>query len=53
MQAKPQVAAFINYYITNVEAQLGPNEGQIGYISVPENIKNLNALVWLAAGSGM
>jgi phosphate binding protein len=53
MQEKPQVAAFINYYISNVEAQLGPAEGQIGYIPVPENIKHLNALVWLAATGGM
>jgi phosphate binding protein len=53
MQEKPEVAAFVNYYISNVEAQLGPNEGQIGYIPVPENIKNLNGLLWLAAAGGM
>jgi phosphate transport system substrate-binding protein len=47
MQEKPQVAAFINYYLTNVAAQLGPEEGQIGYIPVPEGVSNLNNLLWL------
>ena len=49
MQEKPQVGAFINYYISNVADQLGPDEGQIGYIPVPENVKNLNSLLWLLA----
>jgi hypothetical protein len=47
------VAAFINYYINNVAAQLGPDEGQIGYIPVPEGTKNLNSLLWLAASGGL
>ncbi len=53
MQEKPQVAAFINYYISNVAVQLGPNEGQIGYIPVPDSVHNLNNLLWLAATGGM
>jgi phosphate transport system substrate-binding protein len=53
MQEKPQVAAFINYYITNVGAQLGTGEGQIGYIPVPEGTHNLNSLLFLAATGGL
>jgi phosphate binding protein len=53
MREKPQVAAFINYYINNVASQLGTAEGQIGYISVPEGVKNANSVLWLAAAGGM
>lgn len=49
MQEKPQVAAFINYYINNVNAQLGASSDQIGYIPVPEAITRLNGWLWLAA----
>lgn len=49
MQEKPQVAAFVNYYITNVENELGPEEDKIGYIPVSEFRKNYNKWVWLAA----
>lgn len=49
MQEKPQVAAFINYYINNVNAQLGTAADQIGYIPVPEVVTRLNGWLWLAA----
>ncbi len=49
MQAKPQVAAYINYYLTNVANELGTEEGQIGYFPVGTQRLNLNKLMWLAA----
>lgn len=49
---KPQVAAFINYYLTHVESQLGTEEGQIGYFPVSDNAANLNNLLWLASAAG-
>lgn len=49
MQAKPQVAAFINFYLQNVNAQLGTNADQIGYISTNEYIQRASSLFFLAA----
>jgi phosphate binding protein len=52
MAEKPQVAAFINYYLSSVEAQLGTNPGQIGYFPVNSDVLNLDRLEWLAATAG-
>jgi phosphate binding protein len=49
IQAKPQVAAFINYYLTNVNSQLGTGADQIGYIPTNEFIQRLDKLTLLAA----
>jgi phosphate transport system substrate-binding protein len=49
IQAKPQVAAFINYYLQNANAQLGTEPGQIGYIPVNEFIQRRDAVTLLAA----
>ncbi|MBC8100225.1 MAG: phosphate ABC transporter substrate-binding protein PstS family protein [Armatimonadetes bacterium] len=49
ISAKPQVAAFINYYLTNAAAQLGAGADQIGYIPVNEYIARFNALKLIAA----
>ncbi len=53
MQEKPQVAAFINYYLQNVNAQLGTGSDQIGYIPTNEYIQRQNALLLLAGTAGM
>ncbi len=49
MQEKPQVAAFVNFYLVNVSAQLGPDADQIGYIAVPIDRQNVDRAVWLQA----
>jgi phosphate binding protein len=49
MNEKPQVAAFVNFYIANVGEQLGPNADQIGYIAVPVDRQNVDRAVWLMA----
>ncbi len=49
LQAKPQVSAFVNYYVVNSPDQIGVNPGQIGYFAVSSDIQNLNRLKWLAA----
>jgi len=49
---KPQVVSFINYYFSNVNAQLGTAEGQIGYFPVSSNLAN-GAKLTLMALSGM
>lgn len=51
IQTKPQVAAFINYYLTNVNSQLGTEEGQIGYFPVSSDALNLDKLELLIATS--
>jgi phosphate transport system substrate-binding protein len=51
MQQKTQVAHFINYYLQNVNAQLGTAADQIGYIPTNEYIQRRSALFWLA-GAG-
>ncbi len=54
MQEKPQVADFINYYLQNVNAQLGAASDQIGYIPTPpRSVGRLNALIWIASTEGM
>lgn len=46
---KPQVGEFINYYLTNVSANLGTEEGQIGYFPASARSLRLDALELLAA----
>ena len=53
LQAKPQVATFINYYLQNANAQLGAAADQIGYIPVSEFVQRRNALFLLAGMGGM
>lgn len=48
---KPQVAAFINYYLSNVNSQLGTAEGQIGYFPASSNLANAAKLTLLALTS--
>lgn len=48
MQAKPQVAAFINYYLQGANAQLGTGSDQIGYIPTNKYIQRLSAALYLA-----
>ena len=48
MQEKPQVAAFINYYLLNANSQLGTASDQIGYIPTNEYIARLSALYFYA-----
>jgi phosphate transport system substrate-binding protein len=51
---KPQVGAFINYYLTNVDAQLGVEEGQIGYFPASRLAERYNRLTLLSImGMGM
>jgi phosphate transport system substrate-binding protein len=52
LQAKPQVAAFVNYYLQNANAQLGAGSDQIGYIPTPIYVQRLNAFL-LAVATGM
>jgi len=47
MNEKPQVAAFVNFYLTNVNDQLGSGADQIGYIPVPNIRQNIDRAVWL------
>lgn len=49
LQDKPQVAEFVNYYITYSSAQIGVEDDQIGYFPVSEDIQNLNRIKWLAS----
>jgi len=49
MNAKPQVAEFIKYYINNVRYELGTEADQIGYFPVNRDVLNLDRLEWLAA----
>ena len=51
LQAKPQVAAFISFYLQGVNAQLGTGSDQIGYIPTNKYIQRLNAVL-LLAGQG-
>jgi len=48
MQAKPQVAAFINYYLQGANAQLGAGSDQIGYIPTNKYIQRLSTALYLA-----
>lgn len=47
MKEKPQVAAFVNYYLTTVNDQLGPDK--VAYFPVNRDALNLDRLEWLAA----
>jgi phosphate transport system substrate-binding protein len=49
MKEKPQVAEFINFYLQNVESQLGAEPGQIGYFPVSKRTKRYDQLQWLVA----
>lgn len=49
MNEKPQVAAFINFYLSGVNDQLGSSADQIGYIPVPALRQNIDRAVWLQA----
>jgi phosphate binding protein len=53
MAEKPQVAEFVNFYLTNVESQLGTESGQIGYFPVSKRTARLNAALFLANTAGM
>ncbi|MBZ0299720.1 MAG: phosphate ABC transporter substrate-binding protein PstS family protein [Anaerolineae bacterium] len=53
MQEKAQVATFINYYLQNVNAQLGTGADQIGYIPTNEYIQRQSKLYWLAGTGAM
>jgi len=53
MQQKTQVADFINYYLQNVNAQLGTAADQIGYIPTNEYIQRQSALFWLAGAGNL
>ena len=46
---RPQVAAFVNFYLDNVNAQLGTEDGQIAYFPVSSDALNVDRLEWLAA----
>jgi phosphate transport system substrate-binding protein len=52
MTEKPQVAAFINFYLQNANGQLGGGADQIGYIPVEQYVTNINALFFQAATAG-
>jgi phosphate transport system substrate-binding protein len=45
MQQKPRVAAFINYYLTNVNEEVQ----DVGYFPASRRMLNLSRLFWLAA----
>lgn len=54
MAEKPQVAAFVNYYLSHVNEELGTEEGQIGYFPVSVEAMNENKILYLeAVGAGM
>ncbi|MFQ3658943.1 MAG: phosphate ABC transporter substrate-binding protein PstS family protein [Anaerolineae bacterium] len=52
MAEKPQVAEFINFYLQNVDSQLGTEPGQIGYFPVSKRTKRFDELQFLAAIAG-
>ena len=45
MKDKPQVADFINYYLTNVDSVIGP----VGYFPAPDDALQGSAKTWLEA----
>lgn len=49
MQEKPQVNAFVNFYLQHAAEELGGQSNQIGYIPVDETVQNTNEQKWLAA----
>jgi phosphate transport system substrate-binding protein len=48
---KPQVAAFVNYYLTNVNNVLGAESGKVAYFPAPRDSLNFDRLEWLIAAS--
>jgi ABC-type phosphate transport system substrate-binding protein len=53
MAEKPQVAEYVNFYISNVASQLGTDPSQIGYFPVSKRTARLNAALFLANTAGM
>jgi phosphate binding protein len=54
LNEKPQVAEFVNYYLSFVNEELGTEEGQIGYFPVSAEAMNTNRELFLEAlGLGM
>lgn len=51
MQEKPQVAAFVNFYLQNLDKVLGTEPGKVAYFPVSSDALNLSKLAWLA-GAG-
>lgn len=51
MQEKPQVAAFINFYLQNLNNTLGIEPGKVAYFPVSSDALNLSKLTWLV-GAG-
>jgi phosphate transport system substrate-binding protein len=49
MREKPQVAAYVNFYLTNVNSAMVLGGGPINYFPVSRDSLNLDRLVWLAA----
>lgn len=49
LNEKPQVAAFVNFYLSGVAEQLGSSPDQIGYIPVPVERQNIDRAVFLQA----
>lgn len=49
LQEKPQVAAFVNFYLTNVISQLGIEADKINYFATNSDVQNLDRLIFLAA----
>jgi hypothetical protein len=49
MTEKPQVAAYVNYFLTNVNDVID----EVGYFPAPANALSLSKLSWLAATGGM
>ncbi len=51
MQEKPQVAAFINFYLQNLGNTLGTEPGKVNYFPISADAINLAKLTWLV-GAG-
>jgi phosphate transport system substrate-binding protein len=49
---KPQVATFINYFLTNVNSVYGTGEGSIGYFPTSADNQNLDKVLFLAITAG-
>jgi phosphate transport system substrate-binding protein len=49
---KPQVAAFINYYLNNVNSVYGTGEDQIGYFPTSADNQNLDKVLFMAITAG-
>lgn len=49
---KPQVASYISYYLSNVNNELGTEEGQIGYFPVSKFSMSVNRIIFSALTAG-